>query len=61
MNGNLSSSQFGIKMPSMPSMTQKGAMPIKDNFNGPAPIKQSSFENNMAANSNMPLSKPGFF
>ena len=58
MNGNLSTKQFSSNQS---SMTRMGAMPIKDKFNGPAPIKESTLENKMSPNANMPLPKPGFF
>ena len=58
MNGNLSTEQFA---PNQSSMTKMGAMPINDKFNGPAPIKESSFQNRLAPNANAPLPKPGFF
>jgi len=56
MNANLSSSQFDQS-----SMTERGAMPIKDKFNGPAPIKESTVENRMAPNASIHIPKPGFF
>lgn len=58
MNGNLSTAQFASNQS---SMTKMGAMPIDNKFLGPSPIKESSLQNNMAPNSNMPLPKPGFF
>ena len=58
MNGNLSTKQF---LPNQSSMTKMGDMPIKDKFNGPAPIKESSLENKLAPNANIRLPKPGFF
>ncbi len=58
MNGNLSTTQFAS---SQSSMTKMGAMPIKDKFLGPSPIKESTFQNSMAPNANTPLPKPGFF
>lgn len=58
MNGNLSTTQFSNRTP---SVTKLGAMPIKDKFLGPAPIKESAIENKMSPNANMPLPKPGFY
>lgn len=58
MNGNLSTSQFASNQS---SMTKMGAMPIKDKFLGPSPIKESALENKMSPNANIPLPKPGFF
>jgi len=58
MNGNLSTKQFSSNQS---SMTRMGAMPIKDKFLGPSPIKESTLENKMSPNANMPLPKPGFF
>mgnify|MGYP006297166869 CR=1 FL=1 len=56
MNGNLSNPQFRDQ-----SMTKKGAMPIKEKFNGPDTLPESNEQNKFAANSSMPLPKPGFF
>lgn len=56
MNSNLSSSQFGQS-----SMTKMGAMPIKEEFNGPSPLPDSNVQNKLAPNANLPLPKPGFF
>ena len=42
-------------------MTKMGAMPLDSKYDGPSPIKQPSFQNNMAPNANVPLAKPGFF
>ena len=56
MNSNLSTDQFSDE-----SLTKKGAMPIKDKFNGPAPLQESSEQNKLAANAYRPLPKPGFF
>jgi hypothetical protein len=58
MNTNLSSSQFSSNQQ---SMTKMGAMPLDSKYDGPSPIKQPSFQNNMAPNANVPLAKPGFF
>jgi len=60
---SLSSAQF--ERPSsglgQSSMTASGASPISSKFDGPAPIKISSSQNNMAANSGTAIAKPGFF
>ena len=56
MNANLSSSQFDQS-----SMTKMGAMPIKEEFNGKAPLPISNVENKMVPNASIPLPKPGFF
>lgn len=58
MNTNLSSSQFS---PNQQSMTKMGAMPLNSKYDGPSPVKQPTFQNNMAPNANVPLAKPGFF
>lgn len=58
MNGNLSTTQFSNRTP---SMTKLGAMPIQDKFDGPAPLKESSLQNKFAPNANLPLPKPGFY
>jgi hypothetical protein len=42
-------------------MTKVGAMPLDSKYDGPSPVKQSTFQNNMAPNANVPLAKPGFF
>jgi len=57
MNANLSAVQQ-----STPSMTKIGGMPIKTNFDGPAPIKEpSSLSNLLAAKPSVTVPKPGFF
>jgi len=58
MNTNLSSSQFSSNQQ---SMTKMGAMPLNRKYDGPSPVKQPTFQNNMAPNANVPLAKPGFF
>lgn len=58
MNTNLSKPQFGTQVA---SVTRTGAMPIKDKFDGPAPLKESSVQNRMSPNINIRLPKPGFF
>lgn len=57
MNANLSQVQHAT-----PNMTKIGAMPIKTNYDGPAPIKEpGSSLNLVAAKTNVLLPKPGFF
>ena len=58
MNGNLSTTQFSSNQS---SMTKMGAMPIKDKFDGAAPLKESGNQNRMSPNASAPLPKPGFF
>lgn len=54
MNGNLSLAQSS-------SMTNSGAMPIKNNFDGPAPIKEDLQKAVDAPNQGIHIPKPGFF
>lgn len=58
MNGNLSTAQFASNQS---SMTKMGAMPIKDKFDGAAPLKESGIQNKMSPGFNSPLPKPGVF
>ena len=57
MSPNLSSQQ----MKPASSMTNSGAMPIKTNFDGPAPIKTPTSQGVMQPGKSMNLPKPGFF
>ena len=57
MSSNLSFQQ----MKSAPSMTKTGAMPIKDKFDGPAPIKEQTQQGVMQPGKSITLPKPGFF
>ena len=53
----ISNQQFGSK----PSITaSKQAMPESVKYNGPAGLETSSAQDKFAANSRMPLPKPGF-
>lgn len=45
----------------MADTTKIGAMPIKTNFDGPAPIKTPSGIGVMQPNQSVELPKPGFF
>jgi hypothetical protein len=57
MNANLS-----VVQQSNSSMTKIGGMPIKTNYDGPAPLKDpSSTPNTLAAKTSVTLPKPGFF
>jgi hypothetical protein len=40
--------------------SSKQAMPENDKYDGPSGIKQSTGQNNFAANANTSLPKPGF-
>ena len=42
-------------------MTKTGAMPIKDKFDGPAPIKEQTQQGVMQPGKSITLPKPGFF
>ena len=57
MNNNLSHVQTN----EMADTTKIGAMPIKDKFDGPAPLKDSSQRAVDAPNSNVKVPNPGFF
>ena len=57
MNGNLSATQ----VKPITAMTKAGAMPVKDKFDGPAPIKTPQVEGIQQPNKNLYLPKPGFF
>ena len=57
MNGNLSRVQTN----EMADTTKIGAMPIKTNFDGPAPIKANPQKAVDAPNAGMNVPKPGFF
>ena len=57
MNNNLSHVQTN----EMADTTKIGAMPIKDKFDGPAPLKDSSQRAVDAPNSNIKVPNPGFF
>ena len=57
MSPNLSSQQVG----NQPSVAKYGAMPIKDKFDGPAPIKEETQQGVMQPGKSMNLPKPGFF
>ena len=41
--------------------TKIGAMPMKNKFDGAAPIKTPEANGEMAANKSMSVAKPGFF
>lgn len=50
-----------VKMGSQNSITKnKQAMPENTRYDGPSDLPVSSKQNNFAANSSMPLPKPGF-
>ena len=57
MNGNLSKVQTN----EMSDTTKIGAMPIKTNFDGPAPIKSPTESGVAAPNQSITIPKPGFF
>ena len=42
-------------------MTKTGAMPIKNKFDGPAPIKEQTQQGVMQPGKSINLPKPGFF
>lgn len=42
-------------------MTKAGAMPIKDNFDGPAPIKEDKQQGVAQPGKSINIPKPGFF
>lgn len=57
---NILSQEQSKGMPSS-SMAKYGAMPIKTNFDGPAPIKESKQQGEMQPGKNISIPKPGFF
>ena len=57
MNGNLSKAQ----MQNVSSVTKLGAMPIKTNYDGPAPIKTNPQQGVMQPGKGINIPKPGFF
>ena len=57
MNQNLSLEQLRPHL----SVAKYGAMPIKTNFDGPAPIKEDTQQGVMQPGKSINLPKPGFF
>lgn len=58
---NMSPHLSAIQMRVQASMSKDGAMPIRADFDGPAPIKPDKQDGVMPANKSVMLPKPGFF